>query len=153
MDTKAKSGHVIPTLNKSLILIGKMCNANYTAVFTNKYVNICKSSLQIPEHEILLTGHKYSINGLYGTDLNDNNAKAHSANKVDHMQNATTKNSITFLYLAAFSPDICTLTKAIQKGFFYLWLGFTVDAIYVSDMPHVNAGRMDYVRKNICSAK
>ena len=91
MDTKATSGHVIPTLNKSLISIGKLCDANYTAVFTNKDVKICKSSLQIPEHEILLTGYRNSINGLYGTDFNDNNTTAHSANKVDHIQNSTTK--------------------------------------------------------------
>ena len=133
-----------------MISIGKVCDANYTAVFTNKDVKICKSPIQIPEHEILLTGHRNAKNGLYVTDFH-NISTAHSANKVDHMQNATTKNSITFLYLAAFSPAISTLTKAIQKGFFDSWPGFTADAVrkYVSDMPHVQAGRMDHVRKNV----
>ena len=154
MNAQATSGHVIPNLNKSLLSIGKFCDANYTAVFTNKDVKICKSPIQIPEHEILLTGHRNAKNGLYVTDFH-NISTAHSANKVDHMQNATTKNSITFLYLAAFSPAISTLTQAIQKGFFHSWPGFTVNAIkkYVSDMPHVSAGRMDHVRKNIRSTK
>ena len=94
-----------------------------------KYVMLItpRSPLQIPENEILLTGHRNSTNGLYVTDLN-NNTTAHSANKVDHLQNTTTKNSITFLYLAAFSPAISTLTTAIKKGFFETWLGLTVDA-------------------------
>ena len=99
MDRKATSRHVIPTLNKSLISIGKMYDANNTVVFPNKDVKICKLSLEIPEHEILPKGHRNFFNGLYGTYLNDNNTKAHSANKVDHMQNVTIKNSITFLYL------------------------------------------------------
>ena len=60
------------------------------------------------------------------------------ANKVDQLHNATTKNAITFLYLAAFSPAITTLTTAIQKGFFKSWPGFTVEATqkYVSNMPN-----------------
>ena len=154
MNKQTKSGHIIPNLNKSLISIGKICYANYTAVFTNKDVRIIKSPIQIPKNETLPTGHRDATNGLYVTDL-DNKNIAHSANKVDHIQNATTKNSITLLYLAAFSPAISTLNKAIQKGFFHSWLGFTVDAIrkYVSDMPHVSAGRMDHVRKNIRSTK
>jgi len=48
MEDKATTGHVIPGLHKSLLSIGKMCDANYTTVFTNKDVKICKSSLQIP---------------------------------------------------------------------------------------------------------
>ena len=57
--------------------------------------------------------------------------------------------------MAAFSPAISTLTNAIQNGFFHLWQGFIVDAVkkYVADMPHVSAGRMDHVRKNIRSTK
>ena len=57
--------------------------------------------------------------------------------------------------MAAFSPAITTLTTAIQKGFFKSWPGFTVEATqkYVSNMPHVSAGRMDHVRKNIRSTK
>ena len=90
-------------------------------------------------------------NGLYTTNLH----QKHLANKVDHVHNATTKSAITFLYLAAFSPAISTLTNAIRKGFFKSWPGFTVEAVkkYVSNMPHVSAGRMDHIRKNIRSTK
>ena len=154
MNAKANSAHIIPALNKSLLSIGKICDANYTAVFTNKDVKICKSPLNIPENDTLLTGHRDAQNGLYVMDLN-NNYTTHTANKVDHMHNSTTKNSITFLYLTAFSPAISTLTNAIKKGFFQSWPGLTIEAIkkYVSNMPHVSAGRLDHVRKNICSTK
>ena len=39
--------------------------------------------------------------------------------------------------------------------FFHLWPGLTVEAIkkYVTNMPHMSAGRMDHVCKNICSTK
>lgn len=50
MNEQAISGHVILKLNMSLISIGKICDANYTAVFTNRYVKICKSPIQIPEN-------------------------------------------------------------------------------------------------------
>ena len=52
-------------------------------------------------------------------------------------------------------PAISTLTKAIQKGFFISWPGLTAQAIkkYVANMPHVRAGQMDHVRKNIRSTK
>jgi len=143
MENKATTGHVIPGLHKPLLSIGKMCDANYTAVFTNKDVKICKSSLQIPENDILLTGNRDETNGLYTTNLNSK----HLANKVDHVHNATTKSTITFLYLAAFSLAISTLTNAIRKGFFKSWPGFTVGAVkkYVSNMPHVSAGRIDHI--------
>ena len=36
MDNNAISGHIIPSLNKSLLSIGKLCDSNYTAVFTKK---------------------------------------------------------------------------------------------------------------------
>ena len=58
MIEQAKSGHIVPKLNKSLISIGKICDANYTAVFTNKDVRISKAPIQIPENEILLTEHR-----------------------------------------------------------------------------------------------
>ena len=140
MNAKAKSAHIIPALNKSLLSIEKICDANYTAVFTNKDVKICKSPLNIPENDTLLTGHRDAQNDLYVTDLN-NNYTTHTANKVDHMQNSTTKNSITFLYLAAFSPAISTLTNAIKKK-----PGLTIEAIkkYVSNIPHVSIGRLDH---------
>ena len=145
MNKNAICGHVIPTLNKSLLLIGKLCDANYTAVFTNKDVKICTNPVQIPDDNVVFTGHRNFSNGLYFADLNAK--QTHLANKIDHLPNATKKNAITFLYLAAFSPAISTLTTAIQKGFFKLWPGFTVEAIkkYVSNMPHVSAGRMDHV--------
>ena len=73
MNEQAKSGHIVPKLNKSLILIGKICDANYTAVFTNKDIKISKSPIQIPENEILLTGHRDATNGLYITDLDNKN--------------------------------------------------------------------------------
>ena len=153
MDNNAISGHIIPSLTKSLLSIGKLCDSNYTAVFTKNDVKICKTTLNIPTHEIILKGHRNPTNGLYITDIH--NANVHVANKVDHLPNTTTKNAITFLYLAAFSPAISTLTKAIQKGFFSSWPGLTVDAIkkYVANMPHVRAGRLDHVRKNIRSTK
>ena len=153
MDKNAISGHVIPALNKSLISIGKICDANYTAVFTRNNVKICTNPVQIPDNTVVFTGHRNFANGLYVANLNDK--QTHLANKVDQLHNATTKNAITFLYLAAFSPAITTLTTAIQKGFFKSWPGFTVEATqkYVSNMPHVSAGRMDHVRKNIRSTK
>ena len=153
MSNKATTAHVIPKLNKSLISIGKLCDANYTAVFTNKDVKICRNPIQIPQQDILLTGKRDATNGLYITQLQNN--KSYFANKIDGMHHATTKNAITFLYLAAFSPAISTLTMAIKKGFFKSWPGFTVEAVhkYVANMPHVHAGRMDHVRKNVRSTK
>ena len=47
MNAKAKSAQIIPALNKSLLSIGKICDANYTAVFTNTDVKIYKSPLNI----------------------------------------------------------------------------------------------------------
>ena len=91
MSAKETSGHVIPSLNKFLISIEKICSANHTVVFTNIDVTICKSLQQIPEHEVVLIGHRNSTNG---TDLN--NIKSNSVNKVDHVQNGTTKISIIF---------------------------------------------------------
>jgi len=140
MEDKATTGHVIPGLHKSLLSIGKMCDANYTVVFTNKNVTNCKSSLQIPENEILLTGKRDETNGLYTTNLNKRGS--HWANKLDHVHNATTRNVVTFLHLAAFSPAISSLTNAICRGFFKSWPGLTVKAVtkYVSNMSHVRAG-------------
>ena len=46
MDETATSGYVISILNKSLLSIGNICDANYTAVFTNKDVQICKTPLK-----------------------------------------------------------------------------------------------------------
>ena len=40
------NGHIVPKLNKSLISIGKICDANYTAVFTNKDVRISKAPIK-----------------------------------------------------------------------------------------------------------
>ena len=70
MDNKAISGHVIPKLNKSLILIGKICDANYTAVFTSKDVKICSNLITIVDNNVVFTGHRNSSNGLYFEDLN-----------------------------------------------------------------------------------
>ena len=101
----------------------------------------------------MFKGHRNLSNGLYFADLNAQ--QTYLANKIDNLPNATTKSAITFLYLAVFSPEMSTLTQAIQKGFFKSWLGLSVDTIkkYVSNMPHLRAGRMDHVRKNIQSAK
>ena len=78
MDKNAIRGQVIPMLNKSLISIGKLCDVNYTAVFTNKDVKIRA-----------FTGYRNFSNGLYFADLNAQ--QMHPANKIDHLPNATTK--------------------------------------------------------------
>ena len=85
-------------------------------VFTNKDVKICSTPIIIKDNNVVFTGHRNYTNGLYYVDLNAQ--QTHSVNKIDHLPNATTKNAITFLYLAAFNPTISTLTKAIQKDFF-----------------------------------
>ena len=41
MNNNAISGHVIASLNKSLTSIGKLCDSNYTAVFTTKDEKNC----------------------------------------------------------------------------------------------------------------
>ena len=70
MDNNAISGHVIPTLNKSLISIGKICDANYMAVFTKKDVNICSKPIPIADNNVVFKGHRNYSNGLYFADLN-----------------------------------------------------------------------------------
>ena len=62
MDKNAICGHVIPTLNKSLLLIGKLCDANYTEVFTNK--DVSKNPVQIPDDNVVFMGHRNLSNGL-----------------------------------------------------------------------------------------
>ena len=89
MNIKAKSAHIIPALNKSLLSIGKICDANYTPVFKKKSQNLQITSKHTRK-DTLLTGHQDAQNGLYVTDLN-RKITMHTANKVDHMYNAMTK--------------------------------------------------------------
>ena len=95
MNNKAISNHVVPSLKKSILSIGKLYDSNYTAVFTKNDVKICKTSLNIPKQDIIFTGHRNATNGLHITDLHK--ANKHSANKVDRLQNVATKNAIAFL--------------------------------------------------------
>ena len=132
----------------------KIGSANYTAVFTNKDVKICKAPLNIPENDTLLTGHRDAQNGLYVTDLN-NKYTTHTANNIVYIHNSTTKFNHILIFSSLQSGYIHT-NKCNQKSFFFQsWPGLTVDAIkkYVSNMPHVSAGRQDHVRKNIRSTK
>ena len=82
--------------------------------FHNKRCKKLYKTFNIPKQNIIFKGCRNATNELYITILH--NTTKHAANKVDHLPNATTKNVITFLYLAAFTPAISTLTKAIQKG-------------------------------------
>ena len=62
-DKNAIRGHVIPTLNASLLSIGKLCDANYTAVFTNKDVKICTNPIPIANNNVIFTGQRNIANG------------------------------------------------------------------------------------------
>ena len=149
---KASQAHVIQGLNKSLLSIGKICDANYTAVFDKTSVKICKQSLHVPEETIVVRGQRNPTNGLWTTPLQQ---KQHELCKIDHYKNATTQNMILFLYYAAFSPAVSTLIKAINKGFFQSWPGFTSTAVrtYVKNLEATSKGHLDHVRKNIRSTK
>ena len=153
LPNSTKNGHVLPGLKNSLISVGKLCDSNLTTVFTKEKVWVCNKKFKIPSKQILLEGTRDEQNGLWTTKLPKREPQ--KALNFDHYKNTTSQNLILFLYYAAFSPAISTLIKAVKKGFFTTWPGFTVQAIkkYVANEPTTSKGHLDHVRKNLRSTK
>ena len=83
------------------------------------------------------------------------NYTKHELCKIDHYKNATAQNTILFLYYATFNLSASTLIKAIDKGFFLSWPGFTRQGFksYVTNLEATYKGHLDHVRINILSTK
>jgi hypothetical protein len=112
----AKSGYIIPGLNKTLISVPKLCAAKCTVLFDEHTCVVTHKG-----HEVW-TGTKKLRNGLWYVPLNGNTDQQayHMANDVPYAggihQSTSLAETIKFLHQCLFSPTIDTPCKAIDNG-------------------------------------
>ena len=113
LPAQAHMGHILPGLARhSLISIGNLCDAGYTAEFTANTVNVKKDG------NILLRGWRVPP-GLCNLPLtNQDNTGQQTPPEIQNAYNTTTKTKhMQYLHSAVFSPVTATWTRAIKKGF------------------------------------
>jgi hypothetical protein len=152
----AKSSHILPGIHTSLVSVGKFCDANCFAVFTQDKVHIYNSNEATQKlldnleqkHEIALNGERDQTNGLWWTSL--------QKQQVNSMLKTTTiEEQMQFLHAAAGYPVPSTWIQAIQKGYYISWPGLTAENVqrYLPKSPIMSWGHIGQLRKNTNSTK
>ena len=136
----ARETYVVPGMNKNLLSIGKICDADCTAIFTKNTVTIHKND------QVLLEGTRNPTHGLWEVPLPHN-----QCNMTYHSKN--TRDMIKFMHAALGSPTVSTLNKAIRNGYLKSWPGLTTKNVnyHINFNDAIMKGHLDRVRKNLRS--
>eukprot|EP00804_Cyclotella_cryptica_P014576 CCRYP_004840-RA/>CCRYP_004840-RA protein AED:0.36 eAED:0.36 QI:0/-1/0/1/-1/1/1/0/294 len=149
----AKSGYIIPGLNKTLISIPKLCAARCNVFFDE---HIC---VVIHKGHVVWTGTKKLRNGLWYVPLNGNtDEQAYCmANDVPYAggihQSTSLAETIKFLHQCLFLPTIDMLCKAIDNGQL-VGVSHILSALVRKYLPKSTAmakGHMNQIRKGLRS--
>ena len=117
---EARRAHIFPDLNNSaLVSIGQFCDNQCEAIFNKRQVKIINQ-----HNEIVLTGPRDPITGLWTIDLNPTPQSANSVYEQRKQQDI-----VKYLHQACGSPVPSTWIKAIKAGFFATWPGLTENLV------------------------
>ena len=137
---EARKAHAFHHIKYPLISVAKLCDHNCEVHFSKNKLQI------IHNNKVIKESPRDAISKLWTLPLKDSNDcnTKHEKNlimNVTHTQNDNVENLTQFLYGAAGYPVVSTLIKAIQKGNFATWPGFTEKRV------------RKYLLNNIISAK
>ena len=115
--------HVFPSLqNKALLFIGQFYDGGFRVLFDKYSINFFEGYTSV-------LSTRYPTNFLYyialPTPSSPVQSEAHSAYDI-----MTKTGLVQFLHRAAFSPFVLTCTKAINAGYFTMWLGLTSKLVH-----------------------
>ena len=141
--------------SESLLSIGQLCDQGCIAKFSEKALHVFKNG------ELILSGQRNKVDGLWDVPFPTNNGMYYIKNKVLPKVNyiITRDKSKTelaqFLHATAFSPRISTFQKSINKGNFITWPG--IDELsfkkLIGSPLATELGHLDQERKNLQSTK
>ena len=140
LPSSAQEAYIVPGMNKNLLSIGKLCDADCTAIFTKNMVQIKK------ENHVILEGQRNPTHGLWEVPL-----LHQQCNMTYHSRN--TRDMIKFMHAALGSPTISTLMQAIRNGYLKTWPGLTGNNVtkHIDFNDATMKGHLDRVRKNLRS--
>ena len=131
LPTSATKAHVFSSLaSGSLLSVGKLCDHQYTAIFTNNKVTIHKSNnidITTAAPPILQGTRNAPLQPLYKSNLPPLQPTPHAANTVIH--NPSICNRVAFYHATMFSPTVTTWTKAVRNNFLHRWPELTTTQI------------------------
>ena len=116
LPTPAKSGYIIPGLNKTLISVPKLCAAGCQVTFNDASCTVTHKG------KIVWEGKKNVSNGLWYVPLNGGDIKYqqnihnNSPYAGGIHQSTSMEETVKFLHQCLFSPMLDTLCKAINNG-------------------------------------
>ena len=147
----ARTAHIIPKLQQSLISVGALCDKGCTAVFNKQkaYVFFGKKTL--------ITGSR-TENGLWMVEPTRDKTNGEQVNLVTKdgtKLHTTITEHLRFLHAASFSPVLSTWEAAVKNNNFVTWPAITTKNIrkYMEKTPATVKGHMDQLRQNTQSTK
>ena len=146
---KEQQVHLFEKFPNSLISIPKLCDQDYTAVFTKDSVNIYKQKPTIQQTSIL-QAPRNKTTGLWELQITQPQQIANYAHKIP-----TIRDKIKFYHQTCGNPVKSTWLEAIANQHFVTWPGLTVENVkkYHEDSIATDKGHMTHQKKNQRSTK
>jgi hypothetical protein len=158
----ARAVDIVPALHDySLLLVGKLCDADYHVIFDKHEVRVMDNDL------LIMRGARHATTGLWHMDTQSPRSKPNqstppasaSTSPIAHAHAAigdpTSAKLVAFAHATLFSPTLSTLEKALQNGYLTNFPGLTTKALQ-SHPPRAAPmikGHLDQSRKNQRSTK
>ena len=151
LTTTARLAHVLPGFTGSLLSIGQLCDAGYTAVYTAVDVTIVDDT-----NKPVMRGLRSTATGLWTLVLNGATvprAAPHSIAAATTLLPSTTARLVDFYFKAIGAPPVSTLVSALTSGILAL-PGLTARMVTSNppDLPATAKGHLDRLRQGVYSS-